>query len=40
LPEADRARLIGLVRAELTARPDGSITTSARANAIKARAPD
>jgi nitronate monooxygenase len=40
LPEADRARLIELVRAELTARPDGSITTSARANAIKARAPD
>ena len=40
LPEADRGRLVELVRAELTARPDGSITTSARANAIKARAPD
>jgi SAM-dependent methyltransferase len=39
LPEADRARLVELVRAELTARPDGSITTSARANAFKARAP-
>jgi len=39
LAETDRARLVDLVRAELTARPDGSITTSARANAIKARAP-
>ena len=39
LPEKDRAKLIDLARAELTTRPDGSITTSSRANAIKARVP-
>jgi SAM-dependent methyltransferase len=39
LSETDRVRLIDLVRAELTVRPNGSITTSARANAIKARTP-
>jgi SAM-dependent methyltransferase len=39
LPESDRARLIESVRAALPAGPNGSIAYSARANAIKARAP-
>jgi len=39
LPDADRARLIETVRASLPPSADGSITYSARANAIKATAP-
>lgn len=39
LPEIERARLIELVRAQLPTNPDGSVTYSARANAIKARVP-
>ena len=39
LPEAERAKLREIVRAGLPAGPDGSISYSARANAIKARAP-
>jgi hypothetical protein len=39
LPESDRMRLIQHVRATLPADRDGSITCSARANAIKARVP-
>lgn len=37
LSETDREKLIDVVRASLPAAPDGSITFSARANAIKAR---
>jgi hypothetical protein len=37
LSEGDRGTLIESVRALLPSRPDGSITHSARANAIKAR---
>ena len=37
LPEADRARLLDLVRAQLTAHAGGGVACSARANAIKAR---
>ena len=40
LSETDRAKLIESVRARLPAGPDGSITHSARANAIKARVPE
>jgi SAM-dependent methyltransferase len=40
LPEADRTRLIEIVRASLPSLPDGSVTCSARANAIRARVPD
>jgi len=39
LSETDREKLIDSVRARLPAGPDGRITYSARANAIKARAP-
>lgn len=39
LSEVDRKRLIDAVRTRLPAAPDGSITHSARANAIKARLP-
>jgi SAM-dependent methyltransferase len=39
LPDKDRNRLIDLVQASLPARPDGSITCSAYAHAIKGRAP-
>lgn len=39
LSEADRNRLIEAVRTRLPAAPDGSITHSAHANAIKAVAP-
>jgi len=38
LSEAERKRMIEAVRAKLPAASDGSITQSARANAIKARA--
>lgn len=40
LSETDRQRLIELLRARLPAGPDGSISYSARANAIKARVPE
>jgi SAM-dependent methyltransferase len=40
LSETDRGKLIEAVRASLPAGPDGSITYSARANAIKARVPE
>jgi hypothetical protein len=40
LSESDREKLIESVRASLPAGPDGSITYSARANAIKARVPE
>jgi len=40
LSETDRERLIETVRASLPASRDGSVTYSARANAIKGRAPD
>ena len=40
LSETDREKLIESVRARLPAGPDGSITHSARANAIKARVPE
>jgi ubiquinone/menaquinone biosynthesis C-methylase UbiE len=36
----EREKLMGLVRDELPAGPDGSISCSARANAIKARVPE
>jgi ubiquinone/menaquinone biosynthesis C-methylase UbiE len=39
LPDRDRAKLVELVRAELPARPDGRVSYSARAHAIKARVP-
>ena len=39
LTEKDRAKVIDLARAELMTRSDGSITTSSRASAIKARVP-
>jgi hypothetical protein len=39
LSETDREKLIDWVRARLPAGPDGRITYSARANAIKALAP-
>jgi SAM-dependent methyltransferase len=39
LPKKELARLIELARAELDIRADGSIATSSRANAIKARVP-
>ena len=39
LSEADRAKLIESVRARLPVGPDGSVTCSVRANAIKARVP-
>ena len=40
LSETDREKLIESVRGSLPAGPDGSITYSARANAIKARVPE
>ena len=40
LPQADRARLVESVRAALPVGTDGSITYSARANAIMAHVPD
>ena len=39
LSEADRERVMEWLRARLPAGPDGSITCSARANAVKARVP-
>jgi ubiquinone/menaquinone biosynthesis C-methylase UbiE len=39
LSDSDRSRLIDRVRTVLPARPDGSVSYSARANAIKARVP-
>ena len=39
LTDTDRARLIEIMRTELLAGPDGSITYTSRANAIKARVP-
>jgi hypothetical protein len=39
LSETDRQKVIDWVRARLPADPDGRVTHSARANAIKARAP-
>jgi hypothetical protein len=39
LQEADRAKLVDAVKAALPSAPDGSITYSARANAVKARVP-
>lgn len=39
LPEGDRARVFASVRAGLAAGPDGSVTHSACAHAIKARVP-
>lgn len=39
LAEAERRKLIETVRASLPVGPDGSITYSARANAVKARVP-
>lgn len=39
LPDAARARLVELVRAELPERPDGSVAYTAWAHAIKARVP-
>ena len=39
LPPSDRAKLMDLVRAELTTYSDRRVGSSARANAIKARAP-
>jgi SAM-dependent methyltransferase len=39
LSEADRAKVLASVRAGLMAGPDGSVTHSARAHAIKARVP-
>jgi len=39
LPNTDRSRLIDWVRGELMTSPDGSVSYSARANAIKARVP-
>jgi len=39
LSDADRSRLIDRVRTVLPAHPDGSVSYSARANAIKARVP-
>jgi hypothetical protein len=38
LSETDREKVIESVRARLPAGPDGRITYSARANAVKARA--
>jgi SAM-dependent methyltransferase len=39
LPPSDRAKLMDLVRAELITHPNGRVGSSARAHAIKARAP-
>jgi SAM-dependent methyltransferase len=39
LSDTDREKLIGVLRADLPAGRDGSITVSARANAVKARVP-
>ena len=39
LSESDRERVLAMVRARFPAGPDGSVTHSARANAIKARVP-
>jgi SAM-dependent methyltransferase len=39
LPETDRVKLAGIVRAALSAGPNGSVAYSARANAIKSRVP-
>jgi hypothetical protein len=39
LSESDREKVLASVRARLPAGPDGSVTHSARANAIKARVP-
>lgn len=39
LSDANRSRLIERVRTVLPAHPDGSVSYSARANAIKARVP-
>ena len=38
LSDADRTKLIDIVRGELPVGPDGGIAYSARANALKARA--
>lgn len=40
LSETDRHRLMEMLKSSLPAGPDGSIRYSARANAIKARAPE
>ena len=40
LSDGDRGKLIELVRASLPPGPDGSISCSARANAVKARVPE
>ncbi len=40
MSEFEREKLTGVVRARLSAGPDGSVTCSARANAIKARVPE
>lgn len=40
LSEYDRGQLIGILRASLRTRSDGSVSYSARANAIKARVPE
>jgi hypothetical protein len=39
LSESDREKVLASVRARVPAAPDGSVTYSARANAIKARVP-
>jgi hypothetical protein len=39
LSDGDRAKVLASVRAGLAAGPDGSVTHSARAHAIKARVP-
>ena len=39
ITNSDRARLMEVIRAELPVLPDGRIAYSARANAVKARAP-
>jgi hypothetical protein len=39
LSQTDREKLIASVRSRLPAGADGSITYSARANAVKARVP-
>lgn len=40
LSDTDRGRLIGILRASLRTGPDGSVSYSARANAVKARVPE
>ncbi|HET7237428.1 MAG TPA: hypothetical protein VFI76_00255, partial [Terrimicrobiaceae bacterium] len=39
LSDSDREKVLASARARLPAGPDGSVTHSARANAIKARVP-